>query len=67
MIRLWPLLLIVACASPEFELAVDVLSDLHPGIELDRIEVRIDDIVVFDGVPNRPLELGARVADVQVL
>ncbi|MFT5356352.1 MAG: hypothetical protein ACI9KE_003577, partial [Polyangiales bacterium] len=37
------------------------------GIELDRIEVRIDDIVVFDGVPNRPLELGARVADVQVL
>lgn len=56
----------MACGSSEFELAVEVLSDLHPGVELDRIEIRLDDALVFEGVPDQPLELGARVADLQV-
>ncbi|MFK8000348.1 MAG: LamG domain-containing protein [Polyangiales bacterium] len=64
--RLWPLLFLVACGPSNYELAVEVVSDLHPGIELDRIEVRLDDALVFEGIPERPLELGARIADLQV-
>ena len=60
---IWLLALIAGCASSDFELAVDVLSDLQPGVEVDRVEVRLDDVSVFDGLPSRPLARGARVAD----
>lgn len=65
--RLWPLLLIVAaCGSSEYELAVEVVSDLHRGVELDRIELHLDDALVFDGLPSGALEFGARVVDLEV-
>lgn len=64
--RLWLLVFIAGCASSDHELAVEVLSDLQPGVEVDRIEVRLDDISVFDGLPSRPLSEGARVADLEL-
>lgn len=57
---------IAGCVSSDLELAVDVLSDLQPGVEVDRIEVRLDDVSVFDGLPDRPLSQGARVADLEL-
>lgn len=57
---------IAGCASTDHELAVEVLSDLQPGAEVDRIELRLDDVSVFDGLPSRPLSEGARVADLEV-
>jgi hypothetical protein len=64
--RLWFLLLLGACTPSDLELAVDVLSDLQPNVEVDRIEVRLDDVVIFDGLPTRSLADGARVADLEV-
>ncbi|MFK8000347.1 MAG: LamG domain-containing protein [Polyangiales bacterium] len=64
--RLWLLVFLAGCASSDHELAVEVLSDLQPGVEVDRIEVRLDDLSVFDGLPARPLTEGARVADLEV-
>lgn len=61
-----PMLFVTSCTTTDFELAVDVLSDLQMGLEVDRIEVRLDGVSVFDGLPERPLAVGARVGDLQV-
>lgn len=60
-------MLLAACTpSSNLELAVDVLSDLQPGLEVDRFEVRMDDVSVYDGLPTGPISDGARAVDLEV-
>lgn len=59
--------LLAACTpSPSLELAVDLLSDLQPGLEVDRFEVRLNDASVYDGLPQGSVSSGARAVDLEV-
>lgn len=60
-------MLLAACTpSPSLELAVDLLSDLQPGLEVDRFEIRLNDASVYDGLPQGSVSSGARAVDLEV-
>ncbi|MFK8000342.1 MAG: LamG-like jellyroll fold domain-containing protein [Polyangiales bacterium] len=62
----WLLLLAACTPSSNLDLAVDLLSDLQPGLEVDRFELRMNDVSVFDGLPSGSLSEGARAVDLEV-